>query len=183
MGDTGGDTGRDVTGLLLDPTFRDAIDGREFRDAMASLAASACVVTAREGAERLGRTVTAVLSLSADPPAILISIDADSALAAAIRACGGFSLAILADNQRDIADAFAGGEHAERRFGFGTWRDWPSGHPQLAGAVATLDCAVIGEIATASHVLFAGGPQGIEIDGTKGPLIWHDRRYKTGVSL
>src|SRR5690606_41757783 len=57
---------------------------------------------------RSGRTVTAVLSLSAEPPMVLVSVKSDSALATAIISDGGFSLAMLAEGQEMIGDGFAG---------------------------------------------------------------------------
>lgn len=97
-----------VQHLELDPRFESGIEMQDFRNAMASLAASACLVTAGEGAARLGRTVTAAMLLTGTPPTILVSIDATSALAVLIRKRAGFSFAMLAVGQRDIADAFAG---------------------------------------------------------------------------
>ncbi|MGB0748541.1 MAG: flavin reductase family protein [Magnetospiraceae bacterium] len=169
--------------LRLDTTCGDDVPQKDFRDAMASLAASVCVVTARSGSERLGRTVTAAMSLGIDPPAILVSINAGSDLATMIRASGGFSIAILSEFQQDVADAFAGKQGVEHRFGYGDWKDWPSGHPRLDGAVAALDCAVIGEMDVADHILFAGGPREIDLDDTQTPLVWHHRRYNSVCTL
>lgn len=172
------DTDRSVSDMRqLDRGFHDHVAQRDFRDAMASLAASVCVVTARSGDERVGRTVTAALSLGIDPPAILVSIHAGSALATMIRAGRGFSFAMLSEGQRDVADAFAGKEAAERRFDHGDWRQWSSGHPRLTGAVAAMDCAVIGEMEMADHILFVGGPRQIDLDDSRNPLVWHRRRY------
>ncbi|WP_417279753.1 flavin reductase family protein [Celeribacter sp.] len=166
-----------VQHLELDPRFESGIEMQDFRDAMASLAATACLVTAGEGAARLGRTVTAAMSLTGAPPAILVSIDATSELAALIRKRAGFSFAMLAEGQRDIADAFAGKRPPEQRFEQGIWDSWSSGHPRLKQSVATMDCAVIGEIDLGSHILFAGGLSGIALDRALRPLVWHDRRY------
>ncbi|WP_226554321.1 flavin reductase family protein [Celeribacter naphthalenivorans] len=166
-----------VQHLELDPRFESGIEMQDFRDAMASLAATACLVTAGEGEMRLGRTVTAAMSLTGAPPAILVSIDATSELAALIRKRAGFSFAMLAEGQRDIADAFAGKRPPEQRFEQGIWDSWPSGHPRLTQAVATMECAVIGEIDLGSHILFAGGLSGIALDRAARPLVWHDRRY------
>lgn len=169
---------RETPGALpLDETGSDAVSQRDFRDAMASLAATACVVTAGHGANRLGRTVTAALSLSVEPPAILVSIDARSALAAIIRDTHGFSFAMLSETQGPVADAFAGKQAAEHRFDYGDWQDWSSGRPRLLGAVAALDCAVIGEMEVSGHILFVGGPREIDLDPSRKPLVWHQRQY------
>ncbi|SDO96126.1 flavin reductase [Lutimaribacter pacificus] len=166
-----------ASGLKLDPAFRSDVAIADFRDAMASLAATACLVTARDDERRLGRTVTAAFSLSAEPPAIMVSIDRRAALADAIRRRRGFSFALMSTAQRDVADAFAGKVPAEGRFEHGEWQDWPSGHPRLGGAVAAMDCAVIGEIELGGHVLFVGGLREIALNREAMPLVWHHRQY------
>uniref|UniRef100_UPI003BAC1D7C flavin reductase family protein n=1 Tax=Stappia sp. TaxID=1870903 RepID=UPI003BAC1D7C len=175
---TAGDRHSAMAGIL---TLAETSDGKplqqDFRDAMASLAATACLVTAGSGPDRLGRTVTAAFSLSVDPPALLVSIAAGSALASRIRETGGFSFAMLSETQHDICDAFAGKEVAARRFDHGSWREWPSGQPRLSGAVAVMDCVVLGEMEVAGHILFAGGPREIDLGEGLQPLVWHSRRY------
>ncbi len=168
----------EVTEFRLGSPFRPYAGRQGFRDAMASLGATACVVTARRGDRLIGRTVTSVFSLSVDPPSILISIAIGSELAEAIAETYGFSFAMLAEPQRAIADAFAGRGDPEKRFDHGNWTEWPSGHPRLAGAVAAMDCDLIGTMETETHVLFAGGGTGVEGNPDAQPLIWHQRAYK-----
>lgn len=167
------------TAFRLDSAFRPYSAQRDFRDAMASFATTACVVTARHGEKRLGRTVTSLFSLSIDPPSVLVSIDITSDLADMIGKSCGFSLAMLAETQRDVAEAFAGRGDPDKRFGHGRWSAWSSGHPRLAGAVVAMDCAVVGTMETETHVLFAGGVTGLEVNRDTPPLIWHQRRYKS----
>ncbi|MCE8442541.1 flavin reductase family protein [Rhodovulum sulfidophilum] len=150
-----------------------------FREAMASLAATACVVTAADADERVGRTVTATLSLAVDPPSLLVSIAASARLSSLIRARGGFSFAMLQADQPTVAEAFAGKVPRDRRFEHGTWEAWPSGHPRLRGAMVAMDCSLAGEIETEDHVLFVGRPQAIDLAETRQPLVWHHRRFTT----
>ena len=126
--------------MALRPTHRPVVNTADFRAAMSSVASSVSVVTARRGDEVVGRTVTAMLSLSANPPAVLVSIDIMSRLADLIAKTGGFSMAVLAEGQAEIADAFAGKVPSDQRFDRGIWSRWPSGQPLLAGAVTVLDC-------------------------------------------
>jgi flavin reductase (DIM6/NTAB) family NADH-FMN oxidoreductase RutF len=165
--------------MALRPLRRPAVSDAEFRSVMAGMASSVHVVTARRGDERVGRTVTSVMSLSAQPPAILVSIDIVSRLADLISRTGGFSIALLASDQGQIADAFAGKVEAHERFRLGEWSHWPSGHPQLQGALTTLDCDVIGAMETGTHVLFAGAIVEAETDAARMPLIWRQRDYHT----
>lgn len=163
--------------MHLRPSRRPVIGNAEFRSAMAATASTVSVVTARRGDERIGRTVTAVLSMSANPPAVLVSIDIVSRMADFIAKTGGFSLAMLAEDQSLIADAFAGKVEASGRFALGEWQAWPSGHPMLMGAVTALDCEVIGSIETGTHVLFAGAIVEAETTTGKKPLIWQRHAY------
>lgn len=163
--------------MAMRPLRRPTVSDSEFRAAMSGMASSVHVVTARRGDERVGRTATAVLSLSAQPPTVLVSIDIVSRLADIIAKAGGFSLAMLAIGQTDIADAFAGQVDPRDRFKRGKWTDWPSGHPRLLGAVTTLDCDVIGAMETGTHVLFAGAIVETETDTTLAPLLWHRHGY------
>lgn len=163
--------------MALRPSRRPPVGRSEFRAVMAGMASTVCVVTARRGDEMVGRTVTSVLSLSATPPALLVSIDIVSRLADLIAKTGGFSLAMLASGQTEIADAFAGKLEAEHRFGLGRWDKWPSGHPKLTGAVTTLDCDVIGSMETGTHVLFAGAIVEAETSTERMPLIWQRHGY------
>lgn len=162
----------------LEPALRPYVDNRSYRNTLASMASSAGVVTSRLGIERLGRTVTSVFSLEVEPPAILASIDMMSPMVDHVVKTGGFSFALLAQGQDAVADAFAGRGNPERRFDSGQWQSWKSGHPRLSGAVASMDCALLGAIETGTHVLFAGGVVDLDLTADRSPLIWHDRRYK-----
>lgn len=163
--------------MALRPSRRPPVGNAEFRAAMSAMAATVTVVTARRGDERLGRTVTSVLSLSVNPPAILISIDMVSRLADVIAKTGRFSFAMLAEDQQHLADAFAGAVDPEERFDVGEWSAWPSGSPMLQGAVSALDCEVIGSIETGTHVLFAGAVIEAETITSRSPLLWQRHHY------
>jgi flavin reductase len=118
-----------------------------------------------------------MMSLSASPPTVLVSIDILSRLADFIAKTGGFSLALLASDQAAVADAFAGRVPAEQRFDTARWDEWPSGHPMLIGAVTALDCDVIGAVETGTHVLFAGAIVEAETTTSRLPLVWQRHQY------
>lgn len=163
------------------PAAREAVPVSQFTGAMSTLASSVSVVTAAGDGERHGRTVTAMLSLSAEPPALLVSITRESDLAALIEKAGKFSVSILADGQDAVADAFAGWGPADRFEGDG-WDAWPSGQPRLEGAVASFDCALAGTIVLDTHILYAGIVLRTASYPDRLPLLWHQRRY-AGVDI
>lgn len=155
-----------------------AVTRPQFADTMAHLASTVCVVSSGSGSECLGRTATAVFSLSANPPSIVVSIKADSALADTIAKQNGFSLAMLAQGQELIADAFAGRVAAPSRYLVGVWADWPSGRPRLLGATAGLDCVLSVSILVSDHRLFVGTIIATEASDFAEPLLWSERQYQ-----
>lgn len=163
--------------LTLAEPVREPIDRDCFRAVMSRMAATVSVVAASDGRERLGRTATSVLSLSATPPAVLVAIDLSATLCELIVRTGGFSLAMLAHDQERIGDAFAGKLGPIDRFGLGRWGRWSSGQPRLYGAATSLECELIGRIETQTHMLVAGGI--VEADTSNGvePLVWYQRDY------
>ncbi|WP_201399887.1 flavin reductase family protein [Kaistia sp. 32K] len=156
-----------------------AVTKQTFAEAMSHLASTVCVVSAGQGARRLGRTATAVFSLSANPPSVVVSIRSGSDLARAIVEEGGFSVAMLSEDQEGIGDAFAGRVPPETRFLLGVWESWPSGRPRLLGASATLDCELGGSVAVADHELFVGVITATDAPGHARPLLWNRRHYQS----
>ncbi|MBS0256292.1 MAG: flavin reductase [Proteobacteria bacterium] len=150
---------------------------REFKDSMAILAFTVAVATAAHAGERIGRTITSFMPLSAEPPLLIISIDASSRMVDLIAASRRFSVAALARGQAEIADAFAGKANHPDRFSIGDWDTWPSGSPRLADALLSMDCELVGSIDAADHILFVGGI----IEAAKNPLskalLWSERAY------
>ncbi len=164
--------------MRLHPPRQPVIDGTEFRATISAMASSVTVVTSGRGDQRIGRTVTSMLSLSANPPTLLVSIDIMSRLADVIAKQGSYSLALLADDQAAVANAFAGRIEPADRFETASWSTWPSGNPMLLGAVTAFDCEVVGSIETGTHVLFAGAVIEAETTTSRVPLIWQRHHYR-----
>lgn len=151
----------------------------QFADLMARMASTVNVVSAGRCDQRVGRTATAVLSLSADPPSVVVSIRSGSDLAAAITREGGFSVAMLSEGQELIGDAFAGRVPPASRFLLGIWSTWSSGRPCLLGASAAYDCVLGGIARVADHDLFIGIVTATEVSEHRRPLLWSDRAYQS----
>lgn len=164
-------------GLGNHPAAEHALDVAQFADTMSTIASTVCVVTASDGQIRLGRTVTAMLSLSAHPPSLVVSITNTSDLAALITRTCGFSLGVLAHDQQALGDGFAGKIHPDHRFDAGQWSAWTSGQPRLDDGVASIDCRLAGVIEMDTHTLFAGIIVNARTDAEKQPLLWHGRGY------
>lgn len=154
-----------------------AISRSAFAEAFSRMASTVCVISGSDGGTFHGRTATAVLSLTIEPPTVVVSVKGGCPLARVIRATGGFSLAMLSRGQERVADAFAGKVEPAQRHLIGVWGAWPSGRPHLIGSAAAIDCELAGAIAAADHELFVGTIIATDVPERSQPLLWANRRY------
>ena len=129
-----------------------------FIEAMATAATPVSIVTTDGPAGRFGITVSAVVSVSAEPPTVLVCINQRSPAVAAIDGNGVFCVNMLGADQSRLANCFAGrpddGEAFD--FGLGDWREATSGAPVLQGAVASFDCALENSSDAGTHRIVTG---------------------------
>ncbi|WP_058636551.1 flavin reductase family protein [Aureimonas ureilytica] len=153
-------------------------NGPQLKDAMRHLAGAVSVVTAGTGDERTGATVTSAHSLSVEPETMVVSINLSSSTWPVIRRFGHFCVNILADDQQEIADRFAGrgGVKGADRYLGAQWTTLETGAGVLAGALASVDCEVDEIIERHSHALILGAVRGVVVSGGH-PLVYSHGRY------
>ena len=83
------------------------LDKQSYRQAMASLGAAVNVITGDTGRGRVGCTVSAVCSVTDEPPTLLVCINRSSQNNAAFRESGALCVNVLSAEQRAIAERFA----------------------------------------------------------------------------
>lgn len=131
------------------------IDVERFKAAMRRLAAGVSVITTAHEGERYGILVTSVISLSASPPSVLVSVNQQSSLHAPLLSSGRFGVSILRSSQNDVATRFITSKGRDGRFGEG-WTEFTSGTPMLENALTCLDCEIADRHSVLSHTLFIG---------------------------
>src|SRR6266700_4584481 len=150
-----------------------------FRLAMSGTASGVTVVATDGPGGRFGQTVSAMCSVSADPPLVLICLHGRSPANAAIAANGVFCVNVLATQHDHVADTFAGRPWAGKDrwdFSCGHWGEAPSGSPRISGAIASFDCSVDQVIEAGTHMMYIGRVQVVEAaPGT--PLIYLSGAY------
>ncbi|MBX5272661.1 flavin reductase [Rhizobium sp. NLR17b] len=163
--------------LEIKDSLQPAITPMEFKNGLAAIAYPVAVAVACDGEEQNGRTVTSVISLSVNPPRLLISIDTTSRMVDLVTTTKKFSVSMLSCGQQNIADAFSGKLDTKNPFGVGRWTKWPSGSLKLAEATLAMDCELVGSVDMADHILFVGAVVEAQIDQMKLPLLWTNRTY------
>jgi flavin reductase (DIM6/NTAB) family NADH-FMN oxidoreductase RutF len=158
------------------PASVDALDGADFRLTMRHLAGAVSVITVGEGEDRTGFTATSVSSLSAEPPSILVSLNRSSSSWPILQRYGNFCVNVLAQDQRAIADRFAGRDGAKGvdRYDAAEWQPLVTGALGLVGALAVIDCELEEAIERHSHAILIGRVKAVSLRGEAEPLLyWH----------
>lgn len=127
----------------------------EFKQAMRHVPTGVTVVTSSKDGEPRGITVSSFASVSADPPAVLICVNRAARSYLYIASSGAFCVNVLAGNQRDLAERFAG-KIRDRQFEGVAYETGGTGVPVLLGTIAHFECRVEEEHHAGSHSIFLG---------------------------
>ena len=149
-----------------------------FIEAMSRAATGVTIVTTDVPGGRFGQTVSAMCSVSADPPSLLVCIKTTSVIVNAIRQRRAFGVNLLRADQRRVADTFAGRKTWAEPYDFdtATWDALETGVPLLVGAVGRFDCRLDTVLEVGSHsVLFGNVVAADSAAGT--PLLYARRTY------
>ncbi|MBP1806285.1 flavin reductase family protein [Rubellimicrobium aerolatum] len=154
-----------------------------FKTALRRLASGVSLIaTAHEGA-RHGLVATAVTSVTADPPTLLVCVNRTASILPHLEAAGVFCVNLLTESQADLARRFALPRDRETRFDLGDWATLATGAPALGGAAASLDCRVARVMDYGSHRLVFGEVvatafcEGRPGEGA-GPLLYHEGDFR-----
>ncbi|GAA2264593.1 flavin reductase family protein [Nonomuraea roseoviolacea subsp. roseoviolacea] len=129
----------------------------EFTEAMAQLAAGVSVVTVRDGRDDLGTTVSAVMSVSLDPPLVLVSLAADGYLCEVLLRQDRWAASLLSAGQAAIASRFAAAGRPSARHlvaGVPHHRGPHSGAIVVENGVTALEAETTQVIPAGDHTLF-----------------------------
>jgi|SRR5215217_7832024 len=151
-----------------------------FIDAMSRAAAGVTVVATAGETGRFGQTVSAMCSVSADPPLLLVCINRKSQTCTAISHYRVFSVNVLRADQERVSQVFAGrprpGQGQAYDFGCAVWEQAVTGSPLLVGAVAQFDCELEATHEAGTHRIFIG--RIVASSSSAGtPLLYAHRGY------
>jgi flavin reductase ActVB len=152
---------------------------QEFRDAMARLAAGVVVVSARTAEGYRGLTASTLVSVSADPPLVLVGLERESATRAAVVETRRFNVSVLTRDQEFLAERFAGRAPAVDP----AWKQIPhrlgaNGIPLVDGCAAWLECEVEQVHTAGDHDVCIALVRIAQL-GAGNPLVLWDRSFWT----
>ncbi|MGW2554015.1 flavin reductase family protein [Streptomyces sp. NPDC001635] len=132
--------------------------------------------------EDVGMTATAFMSVSLDPPLVLVSLREGSRMDDLLAEQPLWGVSVLAESQRHIAGRFAMKGRISDRLLF---EDIPyargeaSGALLVGGALATLECSTEQRVPAGDHTLVIGRVLSAQVPSAEGgPLMYFRGRYR-----
>ncbi|GHE86646.1 flavin oxidoreductase [Amycolatopsis deserti] len=149
-----------------------ATDPRRFRTAMGRFATGVTVITTRTADGGVhGMTANGFLSVSLEPPLILVSLGACT-MARHLTEGDRYAVTVLSADQEDVSRHFGGRPCVDVRF------DSRGAYDFIPGGLASIGCRVVDRHPAGDHTLFLGEVEHLEYrDGA--PLLFYTGSYRT----
>lgn len=156
---------------------QDAVDPQQLRDALAAFPSGVTVVTSADaGGTPRGTTVSAFVSVSLNPPLVLVSLANGSRTAAAIAERRAFAVHILDSTHVDAGRHFA--SDAPNKFDGIAYTVDATGVPRLDSCPAHLVCTLSAEYQGGDHLLFLGRVIAAHEGAGGPPMVYHQRTFR-----
>ena len=157
------------TTLGLDPV----LDAARYRRAMGKFATGVTVITFEHQGRVAGMTANAFLSLSVDPPMILVSVRAQSRFAQSVESGDSFGVSFLAEEQEPLSRHFGGQQRETIDDPFDLVQNVPVVRNALVQIAARAEAIHPG----GDHLIYTARVNALrESDGT--PLLFFSGKYK-----
>jgi flavin reductase (DIM6/NTAB) family NADH-FMN oxidoreductase RutF len=155
------------------------VDVDSFRAAMRELAGGVAVVTVGKDRDITGFTATSVSSLSAHPPRLLVCVAQSSTSWLALKRYPYFGVNLLRDQERALANRFAGRDGLEgaARYAGVRWTTMLTGTPILENGLASLDCEVEEMLPRYDHGIIIGRVRAVSLCPGYLPLVYWQGDY------
>lgn len=151
--------------------------GTNFRAVMRRFPAAVNVIVSNKDGVDHGMTATAVMSVSMDPPSLVVCINNNTFLHEILLNQPTFSVNVLSAEQQHISNAFSGQVLPQERFKIGQWERHASGVLALEDALAKVVCKRMAAIPYGTHTLFIGKVIEAGLAETQCPLLYENTQY------
>jgi flavin reductase (DIM6/NTAB) family NADH-FMN oxidoreductase RutF len=151
-----------------------AIDNKHYRTVMARFATGVTVVTYPCDGEHVGMTANAFLSVSIDPPLVLISVRRGSRCSLVVRQGTLFGVSFLTEEQQSLSAHFGG----KPLHGLTVPKVYKGSTPVIADSLGYVIARVVETHEAGDHMLIIGHIEDLSLGVQKKPLVFFGGQYK-----
>jgi flavin reductase (DIM6/NTAB) family NADH-FMN oxidoreductase RutF len=157
----------------VEQTEETQIDPLEFRRTLGRFASGITVITTTHEGEVYGMTANAFVSVSLNPPLVLVSLDNRSNMHKILPKSKRYGVSILSNEQEHLSQHFAGRPREDTEVPF----VWKHDMPLLDEALAHLVCRVVDEHPAGDHTLYIGQVEYLDY-ASGAPLLFYTGTYR-----
>lgn len=152
------------------------IEPQELRRVMGHFATGVTIITTtdKEGAPN-GLTANAFMSLSLNPPLVLISVDKGATCYTCFEVQNGFTVNFLGEDQEEISRRFA--TKGADKFAGLKWRAGSNGAAIIDGALGYIECKIAQCYDGGDHTIVVGEIIDASASGER-PLLFFKGKYQ-----
>lgn len=152
------------------------VSEEEFKLGMRRLAAAVNIVSTLDDGQPAGLIATAVCSVSAGPPTLLVCVNRSARTHRILTQAGVFCVNVLAADQMPFAQQFLARDPAER-FASCRWSQLVTGSPALDEAMINFDCEVAEAFTSGTHDIVVGRVVALRRGEEANPLLYFEGDY------
>jgi flavin reductase (DIM6/NTAB) family NADH-FMN oxidoreductase RutF len=150
--------------------------GEDLRALMRFVPHNVAVLAVDHDGDRMGVTISSLVSLSLEPPLVGISVGKQASLYELLRQAGTFSVSLLGGQQDDIARRFASGRPPIVHWDGVAFREGQFA-PLIDGALGWIEARTRAEHDAGDHTLFVADAVTVERGPAQSALMYRDRSY------
>ena len=155
------------------------IQSEDLRKAMRNWATGITIVTVEHEGVQHGMTVSSFTSISLEPPLLSVSLYKSSRTHELVSTAEHFGVTILAADQEEISNRFAGRiPDTEDRFEGLEVETLLSGAPFITGGLSFFDCRVTQSIPLGTNTLFIAEILDARSLDDGNPLLYFNQKYQ-----
>ncbi len=158
----------------MSPASGQAVDPRAFRDVMGRFATGVTVVSFTRVGEAAGMTVNSFLSVSLEPPLVLVSVRREARFTADVGIGDRYGVNVLSDAQQPLSAHFANRPVPGLAVPFSHLY----GTPLIDGSLAQIIARVVDIHEAGDHLLYIGRIEHLWHGPEAKPLIFFTGKYK-----
>jgi flavin reductase (DIM6/NTAB) family NADH-FMN oxidoreductase RutF len=159
---------------LAQPLTTSAIDAKVLRATMGMFATGVTVVTYRLDGQPAGMTANAFMSVSLEPPLVLVSVRNSSRFNQWVEAGVRFGINFLAEDQRALSAHFGGRPQDDLELPFVEH----DGTPLLEGSLVQLVARAVDVHPAGDHLLYIGELEYVRHGAQRRPLVFYSGKYQ-----
>lgn len=134
------------------------------------------VLTVDHDGDRMGVTISSLVSLSLEPPLIGVSIGKAASCYELVRRAGAFSVSLLGEDQEELARRFAAGRPPIAHWQGVATREGTIA-PLIEGALGWIEARTRAEHDAGDHTFFVADAVVVEHGPSRSALMYRDRSY------